>query len=104
VDPGSQTAFRVRLQASESLGDTAKLCVSYYNIFNERDARELPISITRVQPKVEEKPSGQALPAIYGISLLTIVLVAIFLVLVGLLIFRLYRSHMKKMRSEAAVQ
>lgn len=104
VDPGSQTAFRVRVQASESLGDTAKLCVSYYNIFNERDARELPISITRVQPKVGEKPSGQALPALYGISLLTIVLVAIFLVLVGLLIFRLYRSHMKKMRSEAAVQ
>jgi uncharacterized membrane protein len=53
---------------------------------------------------VEEKPSGQALPALYGISLLTIVLVAIFLVLVGLLIFRLYRSHMKKMRSEAAVR
>jgi len=106
VDPGSQTAFRVRVQASESLGDTAKLCVSYYNIFNERDARELPISITRVQPKVGEKPSGQALPAIYGISLLTIVLlaIAIFLVLVGLLIFRLYRSHMKKMRSEATVQ
>jgi hypothetical protein len=104
VDPGSQTAFRVRVQASESLGDTAKLYVSYYNIFNERDARELPISITRVQPKVEEKPSGQAFPALYGIGLLTIILVAIFLVLVGLLIFRLYRSHMKKMRSEAAVQ
>jgi len=102
VDPGSQTAFRVRVPISESISDVATMSIGYYNIFNEHCVRELPISITRVQPKVEEKPAREAPPTFYGI--LTIALIAAFLVLVGFLIFRLYRSHMKRIQAEAVVQ
>jgi len=102
VDPGSQTAFRVRVPISESVSDIATMSIGYYNIFNEHYVRELPISITRVQPKVEEKPAREAPSTFYGI--LAIALIAAFLVLVGFLIFRLYRSHMKRVQAEAVVQ
>jgi len=102
VDPGSQTAFRVRVPISESASGIATMSIGYYNIFNEHYVRELPISITRVQPKVEEGPAREAPPTFYGI--LTIALIAAFLVLVGFLIFRLYRSHMKRIQAEAVVQ
>ena len=102
VEPGSQTAFRVRVPISESVSDTATMSIGYYNIFNEHYVRELPISITRVQPKVEEKPAHETSSTFYGV--LTIALIAVFLVLVGFLIFRLYRSHMKRIQAEAVVR
>jgi len=102
VEPGSQTAFRVRVYVSEDVGDTARLSIGYYNIFNEYDARELSISITRVQPKVEEKPTGEAPLTFY--RTLVIALIAAFLALVGFLIFRLYRSHMEKIQVGAPAE
>jgi len=102
VDPGSQTAFRVKVLVPGDVGDTAKLCVGYYNIFNEHYEREVTISITRAQPKVEERPTGEAPSAFYGV--LAIAIVAAFLTSAGLLIFRLYKSHVRKIRAEAVAQ
>jgi hypothetical protein len=102
VDPGSQTSFRVRVQATGGVGGTARLSIGYYNIFNEYGVRELLISVTQAQPKAEERPAGEGLPTPYG--LLTMASVAAFLALAGTLLFRLYRSHMRKIQSEAAAR
>lgn len=103
IDPGSQVVFRVRLRPSELVGEVAKLTICYYNIFNEYYQRELNVSIIQLQPKVEEKTTSVS-PQISFFGLLAIMLVALFLVLVGLLIYRLYRSHMRKLRSEVIPQ
>ncbi|MEM4576059.1 MAG: hypothetical protein QW701_01205 [Candidatus Nezhaarchaeales archaeon] len=102
LEPGSQTAFRIRMQVPENVSDYVKLTISYYNIFNEYDKRELNVTITRIQPKVEEKPVAEAPIPFYG--LLMIVLVIIFLALVGILVYRLYRSHMRRLRSGVSTQ
>jgi len=43
IDPGSEVAFRVDIN---KYNDTALLTVRYYNVFNEKDSKEVNVSIT----------------------------------------------------------
>lgn len=101
IDPGSQVVFRIRIRASELASEVVKLTICYYNVFNEYYQRELNVSITRLQPKVEEKTTSEGFISFYG--LLVIVLVVLFLAIVSFLIFRLYKLHMRRLRSEVTL-
>ncbi|MHC1628445.1 MAG: COG1361 S-layer family protein [Candidatus Nezhaarchaeales archaeon] len=102
MDPGAQTAFRIDLEDVSEVSDVAKISVGYYNIFNEYDHRELNVSIVKLPPKTEEEAAREAPAPPYG--LVIVIVIVVFLILVGLLVYRLYKSHMRKLRGEAAVQ
>ncbi|MEM2025700.1 MAG: hypothetical protein QXW94_05350, partial [Desulfurococcaceae archaeon] len=100
IDPGSQMAFRITMKDVNNESDVVKLAIRYSNVFNEQQQRELNVSITRIV--VEEKPSIEAPSPYYG--LIALVATGTFMVLVGLLIYKLYRSHMRKLKSEVPAQ
>jgi len=43
IDPGSEVAFRVDIN---KYNNSALLTVRYYNVFNEKDSKEVNVSIT----------------------------------------------------------
>ena len=59
IDPGSEVAFRVDIN---KYNDTALLTVRYYNIFNEKDSKEVNVSITLQEEAAPPPTQGEEWP------------------------------------------
>jgi len=100
VDAGSTNAFRIdhRLPSGER-PDAVRLVVSYYNAYNELQQREVLVSVVEAPQPPPAQPSQQG-ALVSGAGLYALVaLVVAFTALAGLLIYRMYRSHMRKLEA-----
>lgn len=100
VDPGSTNAFRIDQQVPPGLRPSVvTLKVTYYNAFNEKLSREVEVSVVEVSaPAPTTTPKPETIVSKIGINAL-IALIGIFVLVAGILIFRLYKSHMKRLES-----
>lgn len=101
LEPGGQVAFRVDLNGVKATSNIVNVIIGYYNIFNEYELRELNISMTRIQRETEVTVQGSPIPTL---SIVVIVAVTVLLAVVGLFVYRLYRSHMRRLHGGVATQ
>lgn len=100
LDAGSSNAFRIDKELPPGYKpNIAYLHITYYNAFNEQLIREIPVSIMEyvypTQTTIQREQTLVSRISIYGL----LAMVALFVLISGILIFRLYRSHMKKLES-----
>ncbi|MEM3726351.1 MAG: hypothetical protein QXK98_05755 [Candidatus Bathyarchaeia archaeon] len=89
IDPGSEVAFRVDIN---KYNNSALLTVRYYNIFNEKDSKEVNVSIT-LQEEVAPPPTqGEEWPIERWVIVAGVI---VFLAIATVMIYKM----MKKSRS-----
>ncbi|MEM0046364.1 MAG: hypothetical protein QXR92_06960 [Fervidicoccaceae archaeon] len=99
LDAGSQTAFRLDLQVPPSINkENVTMVISYYNGYNELTRKVVEFSVTAQPPEAPVQTTQQ--PSLLSVTeiRIAVVMVGIFLLLSGMLIFRMYRAHSKKIR------
>lgn len=103
VEPGATSAFRIdRPVAPEERPASVILNVTYYNIYNELQSREAQVSVTEAPPPVTTTTTKpETFTAKFGVNWL-IALLVIFLIISGILIFSLYRYHMRRLEAPAS--
>lgn len=97
IEAGGQIAFRIDLSRIPMDTNTAQIEIGYQNIFNEHYTRSIETSITKIQKPVEIPPQEVQSPLTSWI-IITIAL-TIFLASMGIIIYKTYRSYMKKLKS-----
>lgn len=99
IDSGSQTAFSVQLSVpSNARKENVTVILTYYNNYNELKRESISFEVVG-QPSQNitqtQLPQGTAGLAEIRVAL---AMVAVFLLLTGVLIYRMYRSHSRKLR------
>ncbi|MEM1536303.1 MAG: hypothetical protein QXT10_03675 [Candidatus Bathyarchaeia archaeon] len=86
VGPGEEIAFRVDIG---KYGETAVLAVRYYNVFNEKESKEMSINITRREEAAPPTAKEEGLPIERWVIVTGVI---IFLIVSALLIYRMMKK------------
>lgn len=104
VEPGGTAAFRVDLRA-EQQPSVVLLIIGFYNVYNELVEKELtvPVEVQAPTPTTATATMGRPAPIPAPGAAVTLALVAVFVVVAALLIYRMYRAHLRRLEIERGV-